>query len=86
MRRILQVVAAVTAMMVATAAQTPAAKAGVDECTYIAQKICKGTQDPNGNFYYPGGPGWLACVEDQKQYILICQGPPPTPCREPSRC
>ena len=40
MRRILQVVAAVTAMMVATAAQTPAAKAGVDECTYIAQQIC----------------------------------------------
>lgn len=79
MRRILHVAAAIAVMMIATAAQAPTARAGVDDCTYAAQQWCRGIQDENGNYYYPGGPGWLACVEDAKQYLTAClERPDPT--------
>ncbi len=76
MRKLLRVTALLVALATATAAHTPTAKAGVDDCTYAAQQWCKGVQGPDGQYYYPGGPGWVACVEDAKQYLLVCEPRP----------
>ena len=86
MRKLIHMTVMAMTLMAATAAHAPAAKAGVDDCTYIAQQLCKGIQDPNGNYYYPGGPGWVACVEDQKQYIAECEPRPGEPCQYPWSC
>jgi len=78
MRKFLHATVVVVALMVASTANAPTAQAGVDNCTYAAQQWCKGVTDQNGDYYYPGGPGWVVCVEDAKQYIAECEPRPST--------
>ena len=78
MRKFIHVAVATVALMAATTANTPTAKAGVDECTYAAWQWCQGFQGPNGETMHIGDQGWLECVADAKQYLAECTPPPGT--------
>lgn len=72
MRRFFRAAVLAVGMMIATAAHTPTAVAGVDDCTYAAWEWCRGIEGPDGQYLTPSSPGWLACVAEAKQYLAQC--------------